>query len=181
MQSAFGEDPSISKALKVDVHPELISRWQFYASNGMPKEDRENLLKKYLIPEGLKAPTLNDEIKSVLKEKAVKRDGYRFEAQKPASVALTALGSAVTMINTADQDGLDQEVFLERLADAAKLMADVQYNQSETRKAFIYPTFVKPLQALLKKSKPDDLLFGNGLKEKIKQTKDIEKISLKNH
>ena len=60
--------------------------------NGIKKEEKETLLKKYEIPESLAAPILNEQIQAKLSEKAGRRDGFRLDTQKLESTALTALG-----------------------------------------------------------------------------------------
>ena len=129
LQSMMGLDPSKSQALKLDVHADLISHLHFLVLNGAKKEDRENLLMKYEIPKSFAAPLLNEQLQTKLGEKALRRDSYRVDSQKLVSVALIALGAAITQANAAEDEGMDEEdfkVFMERLTDATKAMADVQ-------------------------------------------------------
>ena len=142
----------------------------------MDKEKREKLVSKYAIPEEFTAPILNEQLRVKLSEKAVRRDSYRFETQNSISVALTALSSAITMINNVDENGLDQKDFVDKLTDACKIMADTQSQLNKARRAYIIPRFSKVMQETLKKSKPDKFLFGSVLTSKIKETKDADKL-----
>lgn len=171
LQSVLGNDPTSSKAKKVQIHSNLIQHWNYYAIKGLGKEDRKSLMNKFVIPTKLQAPNLNEQLIAKLNEKLIKQNNYRYETQKMISVALTAIGSAITMAND-EEDGLDQEEFLEKLTDAAKAMADIQFQLSETRRAFITPRFSKPFQEILKSAKPDQLLYGTELASKIKETKE---------
>ena len=176
LKKSLGEDPSESKSKKLTIHSKIISHWQYYSTNGLDKEERNQLINQFVIPEGLAAPKLNQQIHAQLSEKSQKKDGYRYEVQRSASAAVTALSAAITMINDADENGLDPDEFTDKLVDAGKLISDVQYKQSETRKAFITPRFSKSFQEILKNAKPGELLFGNDLSSKIKETKDSDKL-----
>ena len=75
----------------------------------MAKDERTQLLKKFVIPEGLTAPVLNEQIQAKLGEESIKRDEYRYEVPKSASVTLTVSNAAITMVNEADENGLDPQ------------------------------------------------------------------------
>lgn len=174
--SALGEDPRESKAIKLKVHSNLAGRYAFITTNGLKKEDKELLVSKYQTAELLKAPGLNEQIQTKLNEKALKKDAYRFKSQRLIGIALSVLSSAITMINEEDEESIDQEEFLEKLADNAKLMAEVQFRQSESRRVFIISRFSKSVQELFKKSKQDILMFGKDLTTKIKELKESNKL-----
>lgn len=53
----------------------------------------------------------------------------------------------------------------------------IHYNETESRKAFIYPGINKQFKMTLKDRKSDTLLFGENLSEKIKESKNIEKLT----
>lgn len=84
-------DPTASKSTKFPIHEELIESWRIYMANGLPEEEREYLMNKYAVPKDMEAPKLNEQIAAKLSEKSIKKDTYRFEAQKINSLALTAL------------------------------------------------------------------------------------------
>ena len=117
----------------------------------MKKDEKEKILKKYEVPEVLASPVLNEQIQTKLNEKAVKRDGYRLDTQKLASTALTAIVRAITLNDEENGEGIEQESFSEMLSDAAKLIAEIHFQQTETRKAFLVPRFTKSFQEVLKK------------------------------
>ena len=181
MQSIMGIHPGESNALRMKIHPSFISYWKYYASNGLPKEERKALTEKYNVPEDLAAPALNELMRAKLSERALKRDAYRQEAQQVASVALSLISAVLTMAEPAldSEEGLSEEEFrqcIDYLTDAAKLLAGVQSMQSESRRAFILPRFSKAFQEAMKNAKPDKYLFGKDLSNKIKDLKDSDRL-----
>jgi len=171
----LGEDPRKSKALDITLHESIKLRWNYWIANGIEKKIKDELTEKYARSTEFDAPGLNAEISAILTEPAIKRDKYMLENQKLAGSALTAIGSALTM--TMSEEEPDKLTFVQRLNEAAKLIIEIHHNQSKSRKAFIYPGVKKQFQNMLKETKPDNLLFGNNLAEKIKDSKNIEKLS----
>lgn len=102
VKNALG-DPRASKAIKLAVHPELIKSFKIYMTEGLPRVETDELLSKYAVTEGLEAPILNEPIAAKLNEKSMKKDAYRLEAQKSASIALSVISSIITMVNYADE------------------------------------------------------------------------------
>ena len=79
------------------------------------------------------------------------------------------------MLNDAD-DGVDEKSFSAKITDVEKLLTEICYQQSETRRAFIMPRFTKTFQEVLRKSKPNKYLFGVDLASKIKDVKDTDRL-----
>lgn len=176
----LGQDPKKKKGLDVKIHPSLISRWGFWLSEGVPKEDRDKLLTKFNVPEELLAegirPELNPEVKASLSDAAKKRDDYAFEVQKSAGASLAAMGSVLSMIMNEQEEEVDRLVVVERLSEAARLLTDVIHLQSKSRKAFILPGLDAKIKSVLTDCKTDSTLFGKNLATKIKEAKVIDKV-----
>ncbi|XP_043281687.1 uncharacterized protein [Venturia canescens] len=171
----LGEDPSASNALNFDLHSSIASRWKFWVSKGMSKEEKKKLLDKYPRKEGFLAPELNRVMVSVMSESSVRRDSYATRYQETVGSALMALGAAVSTLLD-EPESIDKLAFLENLNDAAKLMADTHFQINQSRRALILPGVSKPLKELLDKTKSDSELFGKNLTEKISETKALEKM-----
>lgn len=164
----MGIDPEASTAIEVDVHPRILSRWQYYLRKGVPEEEIKELLKKYKVPKEWSAPALNNVVKKAITSNQRIGDQYRKDIQDIAGVALTALSSVIQMLN--DPDELpDKDLFLERLFDGAKLLAELSNRQSESRRACILPSLSQDSKDSLQESKPDDLLFGSNFNDKMKE------------
>lgn len=65
-------------------------------------------------------------------------------------------------------------MFVERLMDAAKLLAETQFSQTVSRSACIVPLFAKNIREALKTTIPDRSLFGSDLTNLVKQLKEAE-------
>ena len=79
------------------------------------------------------------------------------------------------MLNDAE-DGIDEKNFSAKITDVGKLLTEIFYQQSETKRAFIMPRFTKTTQEVLKKCKPIKYLFGDDLASKIKGVKDTDRL-----
>ena len=75
---ALGKNPTTLSTGDIDLNPELVSRWDFWLRSGLPKEEKEDLLKKY--PQKgnifLDAPEVNTVMLLSMGESAVKRENY---------------------------------------------------------------------------------------------------------
>lgn len=171
----LGEDPQKSKALDITLHESLKLCWNYWITHALEKKVKEELVEKYARSVEFEAPGLNTKIAATLQESAVKRDNFMVENQKLAGSALTAIELALTMIMT-DED-IEKLVLVQRLNEAAKLIMSIHYNQTESRKAFIYPGIKLQFRDMLKNRKTDSFLFGSGLAEKIKESKNVQKLS----
>ena len=89
---------------------------------------------------------------------------------------MVALGSAITMLLSINDEGIDRLQLIEYLCDAGKLLAASHYKESVARRAFISPGINKPLRTALEVTKPDSFLYGSDLQAKIKEAKFIGKV-----
>ncbi|CAG5108033.1 Protein of unknown function [Cotesia congregata] len=174
----LGDDPGAKKKEQVGLHKSLVLRWSSWLTDGLPKEVKDKVLEKYSRKGNisLEAPELNEEISATLNETGVKRDQLFTLEQNLAGSALSTLGQGITMIIRDEEEPLDRLELLEKLADAGKLMAQLHYQVSSARRAFISPILTKSIKNLLQATKPGSLLFGEKLTEKIKTAKFMEKI-----
>lgn len=172
----LGEDPLASKAIDIKLHSSLSARWKHWTANGVPKQEMEDLLSKYARQEGLEAPKLNLEVSSNLSESAVKRDKFITENQKSVGSTLSAVGSALSMLLEEDES-IDKLVFVERLSDATKILSDLHFRLSESRKAFILPGMTKQSKDVLSTTKTDEFLFGKNLSDKLKEARALDKLT----
>lgn len=172
----LGEDPLASRALELSFHPAMLARWKFWAVNGVAKQEMDDVLSKYARQEGLDAPGLNLEVTTNLSDPAVKRDKFTIEKQWSVGATMTAVGSTLSMFLEEDES-IDKLTVVERLGDSMKMLSDLQFRLTESRKAFILPGLSKQSRDVLTASKTDELLFGRNLAERLKESRALDKVS----
>lgn len=174
---ALGDTEPEAKEFGEDLHPDVATRLQNILLNGLKKEAKEELIKKYLCPKNVqfaKAPTLNPEIEVMLAENCRLRDKRLLNKQDQLGRALSALGMAMTHLLKKNSD--ISEV-VRTLNDAGKLIADSHYTETDTRRSVIIPLVEKSLIDPFKSRKRDGFLFGESLGEVVKNSRGIKKTS----
>lgn len=170
----LGSDPTQDKSFGENLHKDLATRWKHILTNGLPKEEKVDLLKQYLPAENctyMKAPILNPEIKSALSEMNVKRDSYSEQKQNQMASCISAIGKALNLALT-QKDNIPQEV-IKTLSDAGRLLCDTHYRESVSRRFAIINSISKQKRDIIKNTKIDDHLFGSNLSEHLKSSKAI--------
>ncbi|RLU21563.1 hypothetical protein DMN91_005936 [Ooceraea biroi] len=173
----LGVDLNESKFKEVKYHPELLDAWSKWIKQGLPAKNKQELLELYNRKEDLytEAPKVNLEIIPLLSDITKKRDQHFLETQNCVGTALAALGVAVSMLIDPPEDGLDEDTFMDYLSHAGQVLTDVFYQQSVARKSFITPQLNKNIKPTADAMISDEWLYGNNLKDKVKDAKKIEK------
>ena len=166
----LGEETVLAPA----IHTDIVVRWEEILKRGLPKEEREILIKKYPPPEnarGIAAPKLNPEIKVCIQETILKRDERIVAKQGKIAACLAAVGKALSRTIKEDFEG--KISLFEQLSDISRLLVDLQYDESSVRRNLIQPNINAAVRDTLKATISDEMLFGKSLGEKIKATKEI--------
>ncbi|KAG7308963.1 hypothetical protein JYU34_006240 [Plutella xylostella] len=156
-----------------DIQEAIAKRFERVLLQGLKKDEKADLLKKYLFPKNCpstKPPMLNPELTNMLQENAKTRDKRLLEKQSQIGKALSALGSAMTSLLKKNMDKAD---VVRNLNDAAKILADSHFAETETRRALILPLIDKPLIESFKERRRDSFLFGDKLCELVKNSRGI--------
>ncbi|KAJ8914045.1 hypothetical protein NQ315_017564, partial [Exocentrus adspersus] len=142
-----GSDPSDPASLEVPslnaeilLHDDLVPRWESVLRNGLDQSTKDNLLKKY---SGVKncpfitPPKLNPEIKAAINDITAKRDSKLQVFQAQLGADLGGLGKALLMLlnNQEAEGGADVLLVIEALSDAARLLSNLHYEDSESQRA----------------------------------------------
>lgn len=157
------------------VHDNIAKRYQVTHANGLKKDIKEELGKKYLFPKNLplcKAPTLNPEIAILLSEQNRNRDKHIMAKQDQLGKALSALGTAMSALIRKNPE---IPVVLRKLNDCSLLLAYSHYAESYTRRSLIIPLVDKALIDPLKERKRDSLLFGENLGQMVQNSRGIKR------
>lgn len=175
----MGDDPQAEDPQVGTLHSELATRWSSYITEGLKKELKVELLSKYPRASNcqLEAQILNPEVAATMQDAALKRDKYASEIQKIMGSAMLALGLGMSLMLNENEEGVDRMQLLQYLSDAGRLIAEAHYRGAITRRSFILPGVEKNIKEVLEKCKMDKYLFGEGLSEKVKSTKSIEKVA----
>ncbi|XP_045452956.1 uncharacterized protein LOC123662115 [Melitaea cinxia] len=157
------------------IHKELALRWINAIKNGLPKEKKKEIMKKYLPPENCKtidAPKLNLEAQAAVPEAAVKRDKAIASKQSQIGSALTALAMAFEKLSKNAKENIS---IINYVSDAARLLCDHQNQESNMRRNFILQGLEQTTRDSVKDTEIDQWLFGESFAEKLKASKAIKK------
>ncbi|CAG4930439.1 unnamed protein product [Parnassius apollo] len=141
------------------LHPEIANRWTPILSKGLKKEDKRELMQKYMPFENvprLIAPTLNPECISAISASMLKRDTIIKEKQKQIAAVLTAIGSGLESIL---KNG-DKIEIIRNINDASKLLCDYFQSETNNRKILITNAVNHNLKETLKGANKDFKLAG---------------------
>lgn len=174
-----GKEANTTSELKIQEEVKTI--WRNFMSEDLPEKIKTAIITKYPREGNLyaEAPNINLEVQPVLTEIAKKRDKLFINTQNNAGTAIVALSAAVSMIVDQPEDGLDYTQFVGYLCDAGKLLSDIFYQQSITRRAFITPLLNKAVKPTIEATKPDEKwLYGQKFADQVKEAKAVEKACL---
>ncbi|KAJ8729715.1 hypothetical protein PYW08_001296 [Mythimna loreyi] len=147
-------------------------------TNGLTKEERDTITKKHSVPDNctfLDAPLLNPEVKAVLTESSKLRDHGIEVSQKQVGLATSIIAKCMTELITTEET--NKKRILANLADAAKLLANTHFYQTQTRVKLISPLLDKNLNQILSKTKRDSFLYGENLPELLKNLKQMQQVA----
>ncbi|XP_011883555.1 PREDICTED: uncharacterized protein LOC105570727 [Vollenhovia emeryi] len=137
----------------------VTDKWRDLSHKGLPAEQRDSLLQKYSV---------------------IKRDEYHSKDQNQVGIVLCALGEAISeLLKPELQRSLVPEArsAVLKINEGAKILADLFYRPSLSRRAQIMPTL-----NLIPKNTADnlpvnDFLFGTDFGEELKKASTLEKTS----
>ncbi|XP_063532424.1 uncharacterized protein LOC134743066 [Cydia strobilella] len=164
-------EPDMKKNV-ISINPKLAELWQSIIQKGLDKEGKKKLQEKIPSIENcfVQAPKLNEEIEITLNKNAKTRDEKLCEKQNQIGLVIANLNKILKdLLNKNEKD------YVEPLGDSIRLLADLHFLETETRKAVILPGLNKILKDTLEKTQTTTFLFGDDLNKIIKRSKDMEK------
>lgn len=179
----LGDEP-VTKPFGPAIHDALASRWNSSLKSPLEKEAKAALLKKYPVPsncEALSPPVINLEVKSVLlkNKNALKKDIYNESRQTQLGAGITCIGSALTILLNLDKskpmNPESNDVLIEKLGDASRLLTDLFYDISIMRRAYITPLLNFTAKSVSDNCSVDNFLFSKYFAEKYKTATAVEK------
>ena len=156
------------KQWSAPVCEQIALRWEDIFKKGMPKDDRDIIIKKYTLPINagfIEPPKLNVDIKESLAMTVRSRDARIIEKQQKITAAVSALAS---ILNESLKSNEINVKLVELASDASSILVDLQHDECNIRKNLILSNLNGDLKETLKDTTPDELLFGKDLQERMK-------------
>ncbi|CAH0549561.1 unnamed protein product [Brassicogethes aeneus] len=176
LRKVIGTETGITDTIGDEIHDLLARTWDSILKKGIDNESKSELILKYPRPKNcvlMAAPKLNFEVKAAVNQSTLKRDERLGATQTQVGASLAALGKALSVLLNMDED--TNLPLIEAISDAARLLADVHFQESESRRALVSLTLQKDLKDTLINAAYDGWLFGEDLAERVKTAKAIEK------
>ncbi|KAL0124132.1 hypothetical protein PUN28_006149 [Cardiocondyla obscurior] len=156
----MGERVAPERIPAYPIHKDLVLRIEDILKNGLPEEERKQIIKKFPPPSNclsIDPPKLNLEIKASQERVAA------------------AIASSVSLLSTLLKLDLQEKLsMVEKLSNIIRILADLQHKKSTTRRTLIIKNINQSQKETLTLYLPDEWLFGFKLDEKIKSTKTLE-------
>lgn len=176
----MGTNPDNLTPKGIPINKELTSRWSSYLTEGLNKDIKEELKKKWAIPDNcinLNAPKVNPEIELLLSGSESTKDSIFSHIQSEMGLGLSALGSALNKILDNDLSNVKVDI-LPGLLDCAKYIAQAHFLLTQHRRHQIYPKLSASMQKIAKECQPDQMLFSQDFTDKCKSATNVHKSSL---
>ena len=168
-------------AMGPDLLKVIADGWINIMQSGLPKDTKEELIKKYPCPSNctmLKAPELNPEIKPNVNPNVLKKDYYQQLTQSQLGTGINVIGQSLSLIIDRENYAKDESKFFKeliaKLGDAGRLLTDLHFGISKTRRLFILPFLSLISKSITENCKVDTLLFGKKFAELFKNAASIE-------
>lgn len=175
LQSLLGDEGAVPTLFAPPLHDDIATRWDVILRKGLDSDKRAEVILRYAPPENCKniiPPNLNLHVKGALSESNEKRDARLANLQKQVGAGVAAIGKVLSSLYQKGEEG-DREN-IQALSDAGRLLADVHYQETLSRRDLVLLNINKDLKDTLSNSPPDEWLFGANLEEVIKAKKTID-------
>ncbi|KAB0792113.1 hypothetical protein PPYR_06505 [Photinus pyralis] len=177
----LGPDPNQQKKSTFNLHKAVEPIWTHILGFGLPKEECDELFKKYELPINCKfltPPRINPEVEANLNTLHSTRDQTHSQYQFRLSKALAALGISLNVILEEEENipRASKDRILSSIADSGRLLCSLFNDISLKRRQLILPLMNKHIKTLVEQIPPGDFLFGPDLGDKIQAIKTMEKV-----
>lgn len=172
----LGEDPN-KKTYDVEIHKDITARWSHITTNGLEKETKTELGKKYLLPENcqfLEPPKINPEIKAAVSDQVLKRDQALEMQQNYLGQATACIGKALNILvmNSKEKGCIEATTVI---SDAGRMLCDLFHKESMSRRHLLQFALNKHTKDIVANTKVGKHLFGENLAEELKAGKAVNK------
>ncbi|KAL7300729.1 hypothetical protein TKK_0006708 [Trichogramma kaykai] len=171
--NVIGQPLQAERILAAPVHDTFKNRWREVLQLGLPKEEREEVMKKYPIPGNctfLDPPKLNKEVETAVSEICKTRDARIIAKHEKLQACLGGLSKIISTVLTYDEKSENIAV-IEAACDTAQLVIDAMRDETLIRRSLILSSINSAVKDTLRSTDPDGWLFGGELSEKLRQAK----------
>lgn len=177
--SLLGDAPRAELELGPAIHKDISLRWDEILSKGLKEEIKNKIVEEYTIPinlDKLVPPKLNAEVISALAStpSPVKRDFALQQRQKQIGIALAALSKTLNTLLTANCIDAP-ETAIKPLSDGCRLLCELFYSETRTRRAFIISSINSQMKEQLIETVAGKFLFGENLADRLKTAQSIHR------
>lgn len=176
--SALGESTDDNPEFGDKIHENLSKLWLPLLKKGMSKENKEKILKEYLIPDNcrlLQAPKLNAEISAAVPDMVRNRDKNLSISQQQLGAGITAINKAMDILLRKTDDKIQA---MKHLSNGCRILCDLHSASTQSRIKLLTPSLDKTFLHVIQDTERDETVFGNKLSDNIKAAKAIEKQGL---
>ncbi|KAL7288496.1 hypothetical protein TKK_0017461 [Trichogramma kaykai] len=170
--NVIGESINVDRSLAPPIHETIKTRWKEVLQLGLPKEVREELLKKYPTPDNctfLDPPKLNKEINTAMTDVCKSRDARIAGKHGKLQACIGGLSKILSIVLA---DNKEENIpIIEAASDVARLLVDAIREETLIRRSLILSNINNSVKDSLTATEPDDWLFGKDLSDKLRQAK----------
>ncbi|XP_046605016.1 uncharacterized protein LOC124297748 [Neodiprion virginianus] len=173
---AMGKRIAPDRVLGPELPKPIAVRWEEIFKQGLPPELKTSIIEKYLPPSNcmfIDPPKVNPELKAASTEAVVKRDNRIISKQERIAACLSAQGKALATIIKRDNDA--DLALIESISDTARLLADLQREETAVRKSLILAPLKISVKDALQNSTTDEWLCGKDLEDRLRSAKNLER------
>lgn len=159
--NALGEPSSRDKQYGDNIHEEIGRTIKNILLEGLTKAKKEELLESFLIPNNCKlldAPKLNLEMVGLLSAVSKNRDKLLLDRQQELGIGIAGI---CQVIHYMSKDDYDKFVIIKKLSDVSRILSNLHFQYTETRRKLINPTLDKSLVESLKGNKREEFLYSD--------------------
>ncbi|XP_043464483.1 uncharacterized protein LOC122499943 [Leptopilina heterotoma] len=175
----LGSNPENKNKQQDPLHEEICLRWNVYLKQGLNKEQKEEVMKKYPVFENcqlMMPPKLNAEVQHCMDSKAIRHDQFLEKLQLQVAHALSATGVELNnILKSENQEELKNTC--STLADIGQLLCNIHQAISSSRKYQILPYLNYSSRKLIENSDRDEFLLGSNFAENVKSKEAVHKVA----
>ena len=177
---ALGKRLSEPPPLGPPIHEDISVRWIDIGKEGLPEDERKDLLARFPIPENcpfLVPPKLNEELRASLTKDQLQRDDRISSKAAKLGTCLAITGKILSELSTIPDPNQKEESLFSDLGTQGRLLMDLFHDESNIRRSLVLSVVNPSMKDSLASTSIGDKLFGSDLEQTIKSAKALQATS----